>query len=57
MMSETGEASGDGREGGSSMQIVVDGPWSNGLPPLGYCHMCSLFLVHSSYCFLLIALH
>ncbi len=20
----------------SSMQIVVDGPWSNGLPPFGY---------------------
>ena len=38
---------------------VVDGPWSNGLAPFGYCRMCDLFsisfyfLIASWDCFIL----
>ena len=32
----------------SSMQIVVDGPWSNGLPPFGYSRVI-FFFCHSSF--------
>ena len=49
MMSGTGEASGDGVEGSFFHGDCCGWPWSNGLPPLGYCHMCALFLVHSNY--------
>lgn len=38
--------------------IVVDGTWSTGLPPFGYCWMCDLFPISFYfYCFLLIALN
>ena len=33
----------------SSMQIVVDGPCSNGLPPFGYSCLCNVFSVSSSF--------
>lgn len=36
-LSGTNEVNGDVMEGGSFMQIVEDGPWSNGLLPFGYC--------------------
>ena len=36
-LSGTNEVNGDVMEGASFMQIVEDGPWSNGLLPFGYC--------------------
>lgn len=44
-LSGTNEVNGDVMEGASFMQIVEDGPWSNGLLPFGYClHVwCDLF--------------
>lgn len=42
------------------MQVVVDGPWSNGSPPFGYCCACDSFLViciQVSGCFLSIAMY
>jgi hypothetical protein len=32
------------------MEIVVDGPRSNDLPPFCYCFMCDLFIVVADCC-------
>ena len=43
----------------SFMQIVVDGPRSNGMPPFGYCRMCNFFFYFILVvgCFLLTTLY
>ena len=40
----------------SSVQVVVvDGFWSNGVPPFGYCCMCHLFATICDFFLLIIA--
>ena len=44
---DVSEVSGDVSESGffHADRLLWIGPWSNGLPPLGYCRICDLFSI------------